>query len=206
MALALSPTATRLVWPVLVASQALPVFAIAPLLVLWLGFGMASKIAMAALIIYFPVVTNFADGLARTDPDLLDAASISGASRLQTLHLVRLPAALPALGSGLKVAASVAPIGAVVGEWVGAAGGLGFVMLQANARSQTDACSSPWRLLAAMALLLRAAVDLRRRALAPLAPSRDYVRFMKGRPMLRMAWSSLLALAQAPARHSRPTS
>ena len=159
LALALSATATRLVWPALVASQALPVFAIAPLLVIWLGFGLASKVAMAALIIYFPVVTTFADGLARTDRDLLDAASISGAGRLQTLRLVRLPAALPALGSGLKVAATVAPIGAVVGEWVGAAGGLGFVMLQANARSQTDKVFVALALLALLALLLRAAVE-----------------------------------------------
>jgi putative hydroxymethylpyrimidine transport system permease protein len=138
---------------------------------------MASKIAMAGLIIYFPVVTNFADGLARTDPDLLDVASISGASRLQTLHMVRLPAALPALGSGLKVAASVAPIGAVVGEWVGAAGGLGFIMLQANARSQTDRVFVALALLAAMALILRAVVDYAVARWLLWPPSRDSVPF-----------------------------
>ena len=158
--LALSPRAERLVGPVLVASQALPVFAIAPLLVIWLGFGTASKVAMAALIIYFPVATAFGDGLRRTDPDLIDLARLNGAHRLRTMRLVRIPAALPALGSGLRVAAAIAPIGAVVGEWVGASAGLGFIMLQANARMQTERVFVALVLLAAMAIGLRLAIDL----------------------------------------------
>lgn len=157
--LALSPRLERLAGPALAASQALPVFAIAPLLVIWFGFGVASKVAMAALIIYFPVATIFADGLRRTDPGLLDLARLNGAGRLATLRLLRIPAALPALGSGLRVAASIAPIGAVVGEWVGASAGLGFIMLQANARMQTDRVFAALALLALMAVLLRAATD-----------------------------------------------
>jgi putative hydroxymethylpyrimidine transport system permease protein len=154
-----SPALSRLIGPALVASQALPVFAIAPLLVIWFGFGMISKIVMAALIIYFPVATAFADGLRRTDPGLLDLAHLNGAGRAQTFSLIRIPSALPALGSGLRVAAGVAPIGAIVGEWVGASGGLAFIMLQANARMQTDSVFVALILLAAMALLLRAAID-----------------------------------------------
>ena len=89
--------------------QALPVFAIAPLLVLWFGFGLASKVVMASLIIFFPVASAFADGLQRTNQDLLDAATLTQASPLATLFLVRVPSALPALGSGLRVAAVFAP-------------------------------------------------------------------------------------------------
>ena len=160
LAIAASPRLERLIGPALVASQALPVFAIAPLLVIWLGFGLASKIAMAALIIYFPVATAFADGLRRTDPGLIDLARLSGASRGATLALIRIPAALPGLGSGLRVAAGIAPIGAVVGEWAGASAGLGFIMLHANARMQTDRVFVALVILAVMAIALRAAIDL----------------------------------------------
>lgn len=161
------PPARRWLMPLLVVSQAIPVFAIAPILVLWLGYGMISKIAMASLIIYFPVTAAFLDGLRRTDPGLLDLATIAGASRFDTLRLIRLPSALPGLASGLRVAAAVAPIGAVVGEWVGASAGLGFVMLQANARMQTDTLFAALVLLAAMALIIRAGVDLFARRLTP---------------------------------------
>ena len=108
--------------PILVVSQAVPVFALAPLLVLWFGYGMAPKVVMATLIIYFPVTAAFHDGLRRTDLGWLDLAHTMDASPWAVLRHVRLPAALPALASGLRVAAAVAPIGAIVGEWVGASG------------------------------------------------------------------------------------
>jgi putative hydroxymethylpyrimidine transport system permease protein len=158
-ALAASPAARRWLLPLVVSSQAIPVFAIAPLLVLWLGYGMASKIAMATLVIFFPVAVAAFDGLAQTPVHWLDAARIMGASRLQLLLRVRLPAALPTLASGLRVAAAVAPIGAVIGEWVGAAQGLGFVMLQANARMQIDLMFAALLVLAVMAALLFLLVD-----------------------------------------------
>ncbi|MEZ5848138.1 MAG: ABC transporter permease [Geminicoccaceae bacterium] len=159
--------ARRWLLPLLVISQALPVFALAPVLVLWLGYGMTSKIAMAVLIIYFPVTASFYDGLRRADPEILDLVRLLGATRLDTLRLIRIPAALPALGSGLRVAASVAPIGAVVGEWVGSSGGLGYLMLHANARMQIDLMFASLLVLAAMALLLWLAVDRAARRLAP---------------------------------------
>ena len=145
--------------PVLVASQAVPVFAIAPLLVLWLGYGMASKVAMAVLIIFFPVTAAFYDGLSRTDPGWLDLARSMGASRLRQLLHLRIPAALPACASGLRVATAVAPIGAIVGEWVGASAGLGYLMLHANARMQVDLMFAALIVLAAMALTLYFTVD-----------------------------------------------
>jgi putative hydroxymethylpyrimidine transport system permease protein len=145
--------------PVLVVSQAIPVFALAPLLVLWFGYGLASKVAMATLIIYFPVTAAFYDGLKRTEPGWLDLARTMGGSRLAVLRVIRIPAALPALASGLRVATAVAPIGAVVGEWVGSSAGLGYMMLHANARLQIDVMFAALFVLAAFAVLLYFAVD-----------------------------------------------
>ncbi|RKK06078.1 ABC transporter permease subunit [Pseudoroseomonas wenyumeiae] len=160
----------RWLLPLLIASQAIPVFAIAPLLVLWLGFGLASKVAMATIIIFFPVATAFYDGLRRTEPGWLDLASTMGASRAAILWRVRVPAALPGFASGLRVAAAVAPIGAVVGEWVGASAGLGYVMLQANGRSQTDMMFAALAILATMAMALWFATDLLLRRMLPWQP------------------------------------
>ena len=151
--------ARRWLMPVLVISQALPVFALAPLLVLWLGYGMGSKVAMATLIIYFPVTAAFFDGLRRTERGWLDLAHIMNGSRLAVLRRVRIPAALPALGSGLRVAAAVAPIGAVVGEWVGSSAGLGYLMLHANARLQIDLMFAALVVLGILAVALYYAVD-----------------------------------------------
>ncbi|MGG7567974.1 ABC transporter permease [Rhodovulum sp. DZ06] len=124
--------------PILVFSQALPFFALAPLLTLWMGFGAAPKITMAVLFIFFPVTSAFYDGLTRTPPALLDMARVMGASERAVLWRLKIPAALPGLGSGLRLAAVYAPLGAVIGEWVGAGRGLGYLMLLANGRVKTD--------------------------------------------------------------------
>ncbi len=151
--------ARRWLLPVLVVSQAVPVFAIAPLLVLWFGYGLASKIAAAALIIYFPVTSAFYDGLRRTEPGFLDLAEVMGARRWRVLAQIRVPAALPALASGLRVATVVAPIGAVFGEWVGASAGLGYLILQANARMQIDLLFAALAVLGVLAVALYYLVD-----------------------------------------------
>jgi len=162
--------ARRWLLPLLLISQAVPVFAIAPLLTLWLGFGMGSKVAMTTMIIFFPVATAFYDGLRRTDPGLLDLAQTMGASSAASLWRMRVPAALPALASGLRVAAAVAPIGAIVGEWVGASAGLGYMMLHANGRSQTDVMFAALFVLALMALALWFSVDALLRRAIPWQP------------------------------------
>lgn len=159
VAIAAFPRLGRLVWPVLLVFQAFPVFVIAPLLVVWFGFGMTSKIVMATVIIFFPITSAFADGIRRTEPAMLDAAALTTATHWQTLYLVRLPLALPSLLSGIRVAAPLAPLGAVIGEWVGSSAGLGFVMVQANARMQTDLVFAAMAILAAMSLGLRHLVD-----------------------------------------------
>jgi len=173
LALAASATARRWLSPLLVASQALPVFALAPLLTLWLGYGAGSKVAMAVLIIFFPVTAAFNDGLRRTEPGWLELAHVMNASPAAVLWHVRVPAALPAMASGLRVAAAVAPIGAVIGEWVGSSAGLGYLMLHANARMQVDLMFAALLVLALMALGLHAAVDRGLRRLVRWQPEKS---------------------------------
>ncbi|PMG04225.1 ABC transporter permease [Vibrio breoganii] len=144
----------RWLLPILIASQAIPVFAIAPILMLWFGYGIASKVVMAALIIFFPVTTCCYDGLRNTPKGYLDLSKTMGATRWQQLTQVRLPAAMPALASGIRVAVVVAPIGAVVGEWVGSSAGLGYLMLQANARMMIDEMFAALFILALISVTL----------------------------------------------------
>ena len=156
--------------PILVVSQAIPVFALAPLLVLWLGFGLASKVAMAALIIFFPVTAAFYDGLRRVYPLWLDAARTLGCTGPSLFRRISVPAALPALASGLRVATATAPIGAVVGEWVGSSAGLGYLMLHANGRVQTDLMFAALFTLAILSVALYTAMDSGLRRLVAWQP------------------------------------
>lgn len=157
--LAASPAARGLVRPMLVFSQAIPVFALAPVLTLWLGYGLWSKVVMALLIIYFPVVSAFFDGLMRTPREWLDLGRVMGATSAQTMLRIRIPAALPSLASGLRLAAVYAPIGAIIGEWVGASQGLGYLMLLANGRAKIDLMFAALIVLAVFTLLLHRLVD-----------------------------------------------
>lgn len=159
LAVAAIPRLERFVWPVVVVLQSFPVFVIAPLLVLWFGFGMASKVVMTTIIIFFPVASSFADGLRRTPRDIIDAARLTTDRRWPILRYIRIPLALPALFSGLRVAAPLAPLGAVVGEWVGASAGLGYVMIEANARMQTGTVFAAMAILAVEAVALRGLVN-----------------------------------------------
>jgi putative hydroxymethylpyrimidine transport system permease protein len=158
LAMAFSRLLDRALAPLVIAAQALPLIALAPLLVVWLGFGLASKVAMAMLTIFFAVSAAFHEGLRRTDPGLVDLGRLYGASRWQMLALIRWPAALPSLGAGLKLASAYAPIGAITGEWVGASGGLGLLMIQSNARMQTDMVFAALAILVVFALGLRLVV------------------------------------------------
>ncbi|MDE2792002.1 MAG: ABC transporter permease [Paracoccaceae bacterium] len=157
--LAASPLARTLVGPILVFSQAIPVFALAPILTLWFGYGLGSKIAMALLIIYFPITSSFFDALMRTNRDWLDLARVMGAHPARVMWHIRIPAALPGLASGLRLAAVYAPIGAIIGEWVGASKGLGYLMLLANGRAKADLMFAALIVLAAFTIFLRAGID-----------------------------------------------
>ncbi|MEV8466167.1 ABC transporter permease [Fluviibacterium sp. DFM31] len=157
--LATSGLARRLIRPALVLTQALPVFALAPILTLWLGYGLWSKVLMAVLIIYFPVTSAFFDGLMQTPRGYLDLAQTMQATPRQRLWRIRVPAALPGLASGLRLAAVYAPIGAVIGEWVGASNGLGYLMLLANGRAKIDLMFAALVVLACLTLALHVLVS-----------------------------------------------
>lgn len=172
LTLAASRHARRWLMPILIASQAMPTFAIAPLLVLWFGYGLGSKIVMAIIVIFFTVASSFYDGLRRTEPGWLDLARTMSATPMRILWLVRVPAALPSFATGVRVAAVYAPVGAIIGEWVGASRGLGYLMLQSNARMQIDMLFAALLLLAGFSMTLYALVDMLLRRLIDWAPDR----------------------------------
>ncbi len=153
--------------PILVISQAIPTFAIAPLLVIWFGYGMASKIVITIIMLFFPVTSAFYDGLRHTEQGWLDLAKTMQAKKWRVFWHIRIPAALPFLASGLRVATVFAPIGAVVGEWVGASKGLGFLMLNANARMQIDLMFAALFTIVIFSLLLYFIVNIILRLLIP---------------------------------------
>lgn len=145
--------------PILILSQAIPTFAIAPLLVIWFGYGMASKIVTTIIMLFFPITSAFFDGLKRTDPGWLDLAKTMHVRKWRVFWHIRVPAALPNLATGLRVATVFAPMGAVVGEWVGASRGLGYLMLNANARMQIDVMFAALFTIVIFSLLLYFIVD-----------------------------------------------
>lgn len=137
VAIASSPMVRRSVFPVVVATQAVPIIALAPILLIWFGYGMTPKVIVVVLTCFFPIVVNLVDGLRSVDADAVNLLRSLGASRGQVLRLVRIPSALPFLFSGLRIAASISVIGAIVGEWVGASAGLGYLMTRSAAQFQT---------------------------------------------------------------------
>lgn len=141
-------------YPIIIFLQNMPIFAIAPLLKLWLGFTIWPKVTVAALIAFFPIVVNTVDGLRAADPDLVDLLKIYGASRRQVLQKVLMPSALPFIFSGARLGITLSVVGAVIGEWVGAQAGLGYVMLRANATLKTDLVFAAIFALAALGALL----------------------------------------------------
>lgn len=151
------------VYPLLVASQTVPIPVVAPVLILWFGFGLLPRVLVIALVCFFPVVVATLDGLARVDPDQLKLARTLDASRGQLLRHVELPAALPALLSGAKVAVAVALIGAVLAEQTGAEAGLGHQLLQDTAQLESARAWAAVVLLSAVALALFAALSLAER-------------------------------------------
>ncbi len=154
-------------YPLLVASQAVPIVVVAPIFVLLFDFGMRPTIAIVALICFFPITVNLLDGLRSVEPELLKLMRSMGASRLRTLRSVELPASLPSLFSGLKVAATVSVIGAVFGEWAGGQEGLGRLVLNANNQLQTGRLYAGTVLLSAMAIALFLLAVLAERLMCP---------------------------------------
>ncbi|PJJ63765.1 ABC transporter permease [Compostimonas suwonensis] len=162
-----SPTVEKTLYPIILFFQVVPKIAIAPLFVVWLGFGPAPKILVAVLVAFFPVVISGLGGLRSIDPEILQLTSTMGASRFKTLFKVRLPAALPELLSGLKVAATLAVTGAVVGEFVGANQGLGYVILQANGNLDTALLVAALLVMSLLGVVLFVIIEVAERLLIP---------------------------------------
>ncbi|OJU40592.1 MAG: ABC transporter permease [Microbacterium sp. 69-10] len=154
-------------YPVILFAQVIPKIAIAPLFIVWLGFGMEPKILVAVLMAFFPVVISGLAGLRSVDPEILQLTSTMGAGRWRTFTKVRLPAALPELLSGLKVAATLAVTGAVVGEFVGANEGLGYVILQANGNLDTAMLFAALIIMSLMGVVLFAIIQIAEKFLIP---------------------------------------
>jgi len=137
-AIDLSPFLRRALYPLLVASQTIQILAIAPLLIIWFGFGILPKVIIVALVCFFPLAVSTADGLASADPDLVALLRTMGARRGQIWRMVRLPSALPSFFSGLRVAVTYSVVGATIGEWVGGQRGLGVYMIRSKNAFATD--------------------------------------------------------------------
>jgi NitT/TauT family transport system permease protein len=169
-----SPLLRGALYPLIVLAQSVPKIAIAPVLLLVLGYGELPKMVVAFLVAFFPVVIDTATGLNATPPELLDLSRSYRASAFKTFLKVRLPMALPFIFAGAKVAITLSVIGAVVGEFVGSDKGLGYVILSSTSYWKTELAFSAMILLSLMAIVLFAAVSLIERLACPwLAPERE---------------------------------
>ena len=162
-----SRTARAAVFPMLVGSQAIPIVVVAPLLVVWWGFGLAPKLAIVALVSFFPLVVTTLDALRRVDPDALKLLRTLDASRWQAFRWAEAPAALPAALSGAKIAVAVAVIGAVFAEYAGSSEGLGHLILQSLPQLEIARAWAAVVVLAAFAVALFYALHLAERRIAP---------------------------------------
>jgi NitT/TauT family transport system permease protein/putative hydroxymethylpyrimidine transport system permease protein len=170
LAMHLVPALRRALRPLVIGSQAVPVPVIAPLVILVLGFGLAPKVLLIALVCFFPITVNLADGLRAADPEARRLLRSLDATRAQTLRFVEAPAALPAAFTGLKVAAAVAVIGAVFAEWAGAEAGLGHALLIANGQLATARAFAATFLLFLLAIVLYGACALLERRVVDWIP------------------------------------
>jgi putative hydroxymethylpyrimidine transport system permease protein len=170
LAMHLSALARRALRPLVIGSQAVPVPVIAPLVILVLGFGLAPKVLLVALVCFFPVAINLHDGLRDADPDARRVLRSLDATRWQTLRVLEAPSALPAAFTGVRVAAAVAVIGAVFAEWAGSDAGLGHTLLTANGQLDTPRAFAATALLFALAVALYGAVGLLERRVVTWTP------------------------------------
>jgi ABC-type nitrate/sulfonate/bicarbonate transport system permease component len=161
------PLFRRLAYPLLVASQTVPMVVLAPLLVLWFGFGLTPKVIVVALIALFPVAISTVQGLAGADDEQIDLLRSMGADRRQILRLVLVPTATPAFFAGLRIAAAYAIAGAVIGEWVGASSGLGLFLTRSQTSFRVDRVFVGVAVIAVLSVALFGVVDVLARVAAP---------------------------------------
>jgi putative hydroxymethylpyrimidine transport system permease protein len=171
-----SPLLDRALYPFIIGSQMIPIFAIAPILIVWMGYGLWPKVTVAALISFFPLVVNVSDGLREPSEEAVDLFRSLGATRGQIFRKLRWPACLPLMFSGLKVSATLAVVGATIGEWVGSHEGLGYLMLQSNARLRMSMVFAAIVMLAILGLLLFGAIRIIERRVVHWRPTGTHSR------------------------------
>jgi NitT/TauT family transport system permease protein len=167
IAIVYSRALQSVVYPVILVLQIVPKVAVAPLLLIWVGYGLQSKALIALLVAFFPIVISTATGMRAADPELLDLVKVLKGSRWQEFVKIRFPYSLPFIFSGLKVAITLAVIGAIIGEFVGGNEGLGYLIVIANAQLKTAMSFSSFILLSLMGLGLFAAIVVLERLMVP---------------------------------------
>ncbi len=167
------PLARRVLYPIIVTSQTVPAIVLAPLLMVWVGIGLESKLIVVALVGFFPIVVSTVDGLASADRDMVALVRSMGASRIEELRHVLIPSAVPGFFAGLKIAAAYAVIGAVIAEWVAAKEGLGIFIIRSQASFRIDQIFVAIGVIALLSIALFVAVHLLARVASPWKYAND---------------------------------
>lgn len=163
----LSDWVRKAVEPLLVLSQTIPIIALAPLLIIWFGFGIFPKVIVVALVCFFPIAINLSDGFRLVDRDMVKLMRTLGASRRQMFLKLKLPAATPFFFSGLKIAGTYSVMGAVIGEWLGASKGLGILLTRSSQSFLTDKVFATIVLIVGLSLILFALIEILARIMMP---------------------------------------
>uniref|UniRef100_UPI0006D5428C ABC transporter permease n=1 Tax=Paenibacillus dakarensis TaxID=1527293 RepID=UPI0006D5428C len=169
----LVPWLKKALYPLLVMSQNVPTIALAPLLMIWFGFGILPKIIVITLVCFFPVAVAAMDGLARTDRTMLNYMQMAGASKWQTFSKLELPHALPSIFSGVRIAATYSVMGAVIGEWIGSEKGIGYYMMMQKSAYRTDRVFVAIFIIVLLSLFMVALVTLLERQLIRWNPKQN---------------------------------
>ena len=157
----------KTIYPVLIISQTVPIIIIAPLFILWFGYGYAPKIVIVTLICFFPITISLLQGLVSVDKELIDLLRSMGANKLQIYKFVKIPSAMPGFFSGLKIAATYSIMGATIGEWVGGKSGLGVYMIRAKQAFETDRVFAAIIIISVLSILLLKIIEFAERKNMP---------------------------------------
>ncbi len=167
MAMDFAPFFKKGFYPLLIMSQTVPIIVLAPLFGMWFGFGILPKVVIVILVCFFPIVINLSDALESVDQDLIDLVHGMGAGRLKTFTLIKLPYALSGMFSGVRIAATYAIMGAVIGEWLGGSAGIGVYMLRVRHSFALDKMFAAIVIIVALSMILFKTIDVAQRLLMP---------------------------------------
>lgn len=170
----LSPWIRKAVYPLLITSQTVPIIALAPLFLIWFGYGMLPKVLVVALVCFFPIAVNLADGLKEIDEDMLRFMKAIGANKRQIFTKLKLPSSLPFFFSGLRIAGTYSVMGAVIGEWLGGSKGLGIQLVRASQSYATDLFFAIILVIVGLSLLIFVIIELFSRILMPWNSDKNF--------------------------------